>query len=250
MRTPFHIQPLSQWTGCLARRDRSKRLASAAQVDPAALTERSWFAHVLPAINQHGPSCCGQAWANCVEAILRGYLGAKIIPTGYQLDGYAIWKRGREKFYGNLDGGLYLEQGFAAALDLGILPPGTKLLAFPDTPRAVSDRLRVTPLVQGHRVHTGWESPDPENGCIDHQPPQRRNEGGHATLRIGLLCRYNLVFYPFLNSWGDWGWKGCGMMTSGHSEETALDNDVYAPGLPDDWQAYDGWKRYLTRTPQ
>jgi hypothetical protein len=242
------ILPLEQWTGCL----RTTRVASAPRA-PAPTTELpspvGWFGDLVPTISQHGPSCCGQAWANWMECMVRRYVDRDALKQDEQIDGYAIWEHGRKKYWaGDMSGGLYLWQGYQAAVDMGVLPPFSALAHIPDDPFAVRRALDISPLVQGHVVGQGWTNPNPRNGCIDHAVYPKPGDQGHATLRLGLLVQDDKVYYPLLNSWGrSWGWEGLGIMSASYSEQTRIDDDVYTAFLPSGWTDWRGWRDYVTR---
>lgn len=217
--------------------------------DPDDAPLAAWFNHCLPATNQNGPSCVGQAWANWLELMLRCYVGRGVLAPGEQIDGEAIWRRGRELFWGGtLDDGLYLSHGFHAMLDLGILPPGTELVQVAQDWRSIGRALLHTPLVQGHVVHEGWLHPDPRNGCLDHAPAPVGNGAGHATLCVGRLVKDGQRYRAGQNSWGtSWGWHGLFVLTDEEDAEGRMNDGPYTAVLPDDWTSYPGWRKAVTR---
>lgn len=241
---------MNQWRGALRtpRNTPSVPAASATAISEIP-TPIGWFDACVPTINQHGPSCCGQAWANWMECMVRRYVGRDAIPRGYQIDGYAIWAYGRQRYWnGDMSGGLYLWQGFHAGLDMGVIPPYSALAHIPDDPFAVRRALDLSPLVQGHIVGQQWADASPVNGCVDHSEYPSQQDQGHATLRIGLVIQANTVYYPLLNSWGEsWGWNGIGLMSARYSEVTRLDDEVYTALMPTNWTDYRGWRDFLTK---
>ena len=204
-----------------------------------------WFPWCLPTYNQQGPSCVGQAWANWLELMLRRYAAKDPFRPGEQISGERIWKRAREMFYGgNMEDGIELPQGFAAMVDLGLVPPEAQLLAIDPDWESVGFALGSTPLVQGHHVHKGWDNPDPESGCIDHSSFPTAADGYHATLRIGRLVQENIRFYISMNSWGQtWGWHGLYLMTEAEDAEGRMEDGPYTANLPAGWTSWEGWKK-------
>lgn len=209
----------------------------------------NWFEWLAPTTNQRGESCVGQAWANWMECMLRRYVGKAALAPGEQLDGWAIWKKGREMFWnGSLDGGLYLAQGFAAAVELGILPCAARLARVSPHAADLAAALADTPLVQGHLVHEGWYRPLPLNGCLDHAPAPTDAAGGHATLLAGVLRQRGGLYWPFLNSWGaDWGWNGLGLMSTEEWQEGWIGDGPVTAILPRGWETHRGWREHIVR---
>lgn len=213
---------------------------------------QEWFNEAIPTINQHGPSCCGQAWANWLEMMLRRYHpeGRGVLKEGEQLDGYAIWKHGRKMFYDGIEtGGLYLPQGFHALMDLGMLPPGTALFSISTDRNAIFKALAATPLVQGTIVGRDMDFPNPENGQIDESIiPSIRVDGAHATVIMAGLIQNEEPFLCAQNSWGsDYGWDGYFTMTMDHWYSVWIGDGPYTALLPFHWWEWDGWRKYVTR---
>jgi hypothetical protein len=205
-----------------------------------------WFWYCSPSINQDGNSCVGWGWAHWLTAMVRRYRDANAFAGGAQIDGQAVWQRGREMFWnGDMTGGLYLPQGFSALVDLGAIPPDSKLVEVNDDWDSVGLALRDTPLVQGHDIDSGWFRADPLNGCIGDAERPDGEEGSHCTLRIARLRQLAVQYYALANSWGDgWGRYGYGLMTEVKNEASTM-GPCYTARLPAGWQADDGWKRLL-----
>jgi hypothetical protein len=235
----------SHWCGCLPSGNRPAPALQASASDDAPLY--SWLDYALPTYNQAGPSCVGQAWANWLELMLRRYVSRTVLKPGEQLSGEQIWKRGRELYHGgDLRGGLKIPQGFVALRDLGFIPPDSRLIEIAPDWSSVGAALYATPLVQGHHVHAGWQTPAPQSGCLDHQPAPTRADGYHATLRIGRLVQDRTRFYLSQNSWGpSWGWHGCFLMTEAEDQEGRMQDGPYTIALPAGWEAWQGWKGAL-----
>ena len=208
-----------------------------------------WFRWCLPTVNQNGASCVGQAWANWLELMLRRYAEEDPFQPGEQISGEQIWRRGRELFYGgDMSDGLELPEGFEAMLSLGLIPPDSQLLAVDPDWASVGYALMSTPLVEGHKVHRGWASPNRQSGCIDHSPRPIRADGYHATLRIGRLEQDNTRFYVSQNSWGpSWGWHGLFLMNEAEDKEGRVPDGPYTANLPAGWTDWEDWKKGVVR---
>lgn len=206
----------------------------------------SWIRDVLPAESQNGPSCVGQAWANWLEAMLRRWARGAVPLGRWQLDGERVWRRARELFWnGDLSGGIYLSQGYAALIDLGWIPPDSKLRKIPEDWSSLGVALLEGPIVQAHQVHAGWYRPAPQNGCIDHKPEPTDADGYHATLLIGRSVRMEhgvtTRYLEGLNSWGErWGWHGCYLMTEAEWLEGLMPGGIYTADVY--LQKWTGWR--------
>lgn len=213
--------------------------------DGSSVEQATWTKYVVPPVNQIGPSCCGHAWANWMMMMVKRYVGKSDMQPDDQIDGYAIWKRGREMFWnGNMDGGLYLSQGFLAAQDLGIIPAEAQLVKIENEPMSISQALLSTPLVCGNFTNPGWYNPSTENGCLDHGADREKGMA-HATTMIGLLVQSNAVsttvFTLSVNSWGYWGWNGLFIMMAEQNYQTTIDGP-YAVEMPANWEKT--WKHH------
>ena len=222
--------------------------ASAEAAPVPVVSEYEWYPHAIPTYSQKFPSCVGHATANWLEMMLRRELGDSILGKGEQIDGDAIWKRGREMFHGgSLDGGLLMPQGFLAAIDLGILPPGATVVTLAPSVAAVAKRLSTSPVLQGTAVHEGWNEPDPSNGQIPLLLPNPF--AGHATCIVSVTKQGDNSFLPFQNSWGaGWGRFGYGMLRDDQWLQCLIDDPVSCDlGRP--LAAWDAWRKYVTRIP-
>lgn len=211
-------------------------------LDIKTLPARSWFktAHINTSQGSE-PSCVGQSFANVVEHLLGDRL-----PKDKQIDGRQIWREGRYSCYRNLQGGLYLDQGFRAAKHLGILPKETTYRRLKGWAE-INEYLGKVPIVQAHKVHDGWGQPDRKSGCINHAPAPTRNSGGHATVMVGMGLdeETGKVFVYGQNSWGeDWGRYGFFCMTTEEWEEGCCLPPL-AIILPRGWHKYRGWEKYV-----
>lgn len=208
----------------------------------------SWFGECSPTYNQNGPSCVGQGWANWCELMVRRYIDPKAFKGGWQIEGEAIWRKARQMYYGgDLSGGLALNEGFLAAKELGIFPDTAQSVRVANDWITIRQALKLTPLVQGHHVHYGWDQPSSVNGCIDHSPIPADSDGYHCTLRIGAIKQLNGSYYPFLNSWSSsWGWKGIGMMNVEEDQEGIMRGGLLtANGFSMD--KFTGWTKFMKK---
>lgn len=246
MKTPKQWWKNKVWNGCnLGEGVIDLKSAMTPEDVPPPFGWQNW---AVPTINQNGPSCCGQAWANWMEMMVRRYIGMDALKEGEEIDGYAIWKRAREMFYnGSLAGGLSLNEGFEAMLDMGILPPGSMLVDIAPLTDAICLALQETPLVQGHIVHSGWYDPNPENGCIDHTGHPGPGDGGHATCLIGHTIQKGRIYFVSQNSWGkDYGMAGYFTMSEDEWFEGYIGQGPCTASMPDGWEKWDGWRKFVT----
>jgi hypothetical protein len=210
-----------------------------------------WYDYMVPTYNQEFPSCVGHATANWIEGMLRKHVSMSALEAGEQIDGDAIWRKAREMFWGgSLDGGLLVDQGFQAAIALGILPRDSVVVRIGSSVAAVSHELLQTPVVQGNAVHDGWARPDPSNGSISLLMPDPF--AGHATCVVAV-ARVDAEHYslPFLNSWTNadgspWGRYGYGQLRDDQWAQCLMD-DPATCRLPADWTTWRGWERYVIR---
>jgi hypothetical protein len=212
-----------------------------------------WLMHSIPVDSQGDTNACvGYTTANWIEAMLRKTHGRDVLKPGQQIDGEAIWRRGREMFWPKESvesGGLWLWQGFEAAIDMGVLPPATatkeiKSLKF----EVLSEEMAKYPLAMAQATHNGWNFPQRESGFI------KRMKGdpaaGHAVLMVAMLKQGGKPYAMLQNSWGlDWGWHGCGILSESHWQLNALTVCCTAE-LPPMWRAWGGWRRFIKDRPE
>ena len=190
------------------------------------------------------PSCAGHAWANAIELILAREHGKAIFGEHGQLDGEAVWKHARERFYrGDLDGGLTLRQAFLACRDIGILSPETNMRRLPRDITPCYTQLDSTPVVTGHMVWDAWYRADPTNGYIP-AGPLRNGLGGHAVVLDRILLQDGESYPGGLNSWREFGWHSTYLMALGMWQASLLAAPV-APVFGGDWKGWRGWEKYI-----
>lgn len=210
----------------------------------------AWTKYAIPTYNQRFPSCVGHATANWFEMMLRFKLGRKAIPAGKQIDGDAIWRKARKMFWSREpleDGGLLMDQGFRAAIELGILPPNSGVMQVRMDVGMLSRMLHTEPVLQGTGVHRNWSAASRQNGQIPFDLPDPN--AGHATCIVGVIMQDGEPYVLFQNSWGaDWGYKGYGLMRADQWEQSLL-GPLTVCKLPDDYGDWTGWKNYLIDTP-
>jgi hypothetical protein len=181
-----------------------------------------------------------------MEMMIRRYVG-NVFQPGEQIDGDAIWKHARNMFYaGNYDDGLLLDEGFAAMMDMGILPVNTQFETIAQNWNDVSIALWHTPLIQAHHVHPGWFRPDPISGLIDHDPAPGPNDGYHATVLMATSTHGDDCFFVGQNSWGNnYARYGYFAMTEAEWLEGVCPDAPVTANLPAGWwEEWDGWKKW------
>jgi hypothetical protein len=227
-------------------------LANAKDYGPIAYNAE-WIYHSVPSDSQGDlGACVGYAWANWMEAMLRKHLGRDVLSPGEQIDGEAIWREGRRRFYPREreeDGGLLLEHGFEAALSMGILPKGSTLVRLRrNDPVALASAIRGNPLVIAQALHEHWNFPRKDNGFILRAKGDRFS--GHAIVLSGITKQRGQPFYVITNSWGTtWGWHGLCLLSESHYRLNTLAMPAYAV-LPDGWTAHEGWRRWVKMRPE
>ena len=206
-----------------------------------------WTKHTILTDNQHNlPACAGFATANWIECMVRSIHGKAAISEGQQINGEAIWRKARQMFWGHEpveNGGLFMDQGFKAAIALGILPPNTTVKMQDMNIERLSAILPYQPVLQGTQVSVGWNNPSRENGQIMEATPDPL--GGHATCIIGLLQQGPTNYILFQNSWGNkWGWNGYGLLTEQQWKDSLI-SPLSTAELPWDFETWQGWRDYI-----
>lgn len=207
----------------------------------------AWAKVAIPTYSQRYDDCDGHATANWVEMMLRRHVGRSVFADGEQINGEAIWRHARKMFFPNEPvegGGLYLEHGFLAAIDMGILPPDSGVTTVHLDIGMVSRMLRTEPVLQGNAVHNGW-SRAKSNGQIPLDLPNPK--AGHATVIVGVLKQGDHYYVMFQNSWGaTWGYGGFGLLRDDQWEQCLL-GPVAVCKLPDNWTEWKGWMDYVIK---
>lgn len=206
-----------------------------------------WTHYTILTDNQHNlPACAGFATANWIECMVRSYHGKTAISQGQQIDGEAIWRKARQMFWSHEPvegGGLFMDQGFKAAISLGILPPTTVVTMRDANLAELSRLLKYQPVLQGTQVSNGWNNPDKQNGQIWDSHPDPL--GGHATCIIGVLKQNDTRYVLFQNSWGDkWGWNGYGLLTEKQWIDSLI-SPLSSAILPWDFDKWQGWRDFI-----
>lgn len=240
------------WVGCKAPEyalGRATIAAAANTMSDGYIRQHNWDHYYIPTYNQSWPSCVGEASANWLEMMIRRYVGRDAIPFNHQIFGEAIWRRARDMFWGGTyDDGLFLDQGFLAMIDMGMVPHGSFVVRVAPTNYAISVALDKTPLLQAHNVFDGWFYPKP-NGQVNEGGVVKNFSGGHATCLFEQLWQNGAGYKMTQNSWGkDYGYNGSFIMSDVTWAKTLLDGPIYLQ-LPEGWERFEGWKQYVVPTP-
>jgi len=201
-----------------------------------------WLDRVQPVEQQLWGSCVAYATA-CVIEIEYNAFGRGLRPD-QQVDAMAIYRRARQMFWPREEwnaGGLYLDQGFWAAIDLEILPDGTEICEVNDGFEELGEVLMAHPLVQGHVVTPEWFSPDPEDGELPMlaEGYKAGEYGLHATALVGTQVQGKYEGLIGQNSWGRrWGMGGYFLMAKEDWAKTLLGDGPYWMVVPD----YKSWE--------
>ena len=223
------------------------RLSTGIPLLPGSAEIRGWSEFANPSDDQgNEQSCVGRAWAGWLECMIRRYIAQSAIPVGAQIDAHRIWARGREMFWGgSLDAGLYVHQGLAAMVDLGLVPPDTVPMRVTEESVSMAQVLLSTPVVWAHMVSQAWYTADPVNGGIapDIAPS---GLGAHCTLYLERLVQDGNGWCLLANSWGaDWGYYGLGLLRETNAIDYRLPNSFYTARIPDGWEKWRGWEKHL-----
>lgn len=169
-----------------------------------------FFDLVQPAFSQRLPDCVIQASACVIEIEykLRGHGMA----SDEQLSTVAWFRAAREMYWRDEpwdQGGLLLDQGFKAAIELGILPQGTRIRDADADAETIDAVLDHHPMIQAHFVTAGWFDTNPRDGEIRPGATIRGDAGLHATCLVGTQVDGEKYWLVGQNSWGaNYGWRG------------------------------------------
>jgi hypothetical protein len=207
--------------------------------------DHTWARYCVPAETQHWPSCAGHGWANWKEIMLRYKLGLGVLKPFEQISGDAIWRRGREVFYGDQNGGLTIGQAFEAAMDLGIFVPGSELKTLSRHEALYGDQFLRTPFVDAHDV-SAWETHGVQDNGQVFEGGTPNGTGGHCTVRISRMLQRERNFVQYLNSWGPtFGWNGCYTMSAEFDDDISLESRLYYVQEPEGWEKDSTWKKWI-----
>ena len=110
-----------------------------------------------------------------------------------------------------MDGGLTMQQGIDAVIDLGLYPPDTACERIDPLALSLLGALEYSPVVQGTWTWPGWRRPHELSGYVGRMTGFG---GGHATLVCAIDSNSGYWTPVFLNSWGPaWGRYGFGTLT-------------------------------------
>lgn len=197
-----------------------------------------WYSLTIPTYNQRFSSCVGESTANWIEPLIRKHIDRNYFAPDEQIDGEIIWRRGRELFWKGEPvekGGLMMDQGFLAAIDLGLLPAGTALTFLEATPESIAAQLQETPILHGCCVSEAWRDPNHDSGEIRSILPHPFAR--HATCIVAIAVQNGLWYVVFQNSWGNtWGRFGYGMLYGEYWRKQCLCDKPVTVRLPDGWK--------------
>ena len=217
---------------------------------PASAPVQGWADYAVPSDHQGAePSCVGHTVAGWIELMVRRYIARTAVPAGMQIDGSAIWRRGRERFWrGRMGGGLYLSQGIQAAVDLGLLPRGARAVRVAADWATIGEMLIQAPIVMGTQTWPEWYKADKDNGAVRGSHVGELL-GNHATLLLERLVHPGGGWHGlFQNSWGRaWGYHGLGVLDFGTLRNALMSSGLYSVSLPDDWTDYRGFEKFLIK---
>ena len=183
-----------------------------------------WFGEVIPTEAQTKPSCVGRATAQLLMCLIRREYGDDAIPRGYILPGDLLWaSRRRRMYYGDMTGGLMMDEGILEAVELGWLD-GVEygLASFPVNHAHLTKMLAVTPVLVGVGVNEDWPRADRLSGQIPIGRLPDVNQG-HAITLVDTQDYKGEEYTVLCNSWGrDWGRYGYGTLTTDQLAQAAI----------------------------
>lgn len=208
----------------------------------------NWSEYALTADDQGRMNTCETRSAmGYLEMHHRRYLGRDCIPKGMQLWDEEVYWTARRMFFPDspdVDAGLYLGNSFHAMIEMGILPPGTKVRKIELNAYAIAEQLQKTPIVQGHIFHKGWFHLSPQ-GQIGENYEHHPSMGGHATVGMQRLEKDSTQYILSQNSHSEEkGFHGYVLMTEEEYAETVMDNPVVID-LPKGWEDHRGWEKLI-----
>lgn len=249
---PKDLQIPSKWNGCIIPIENNasgRDFISPPSTDNIQVYQE-WTNYTLPTYNQCGPSCVGESWANWLECMLRRYVGKDILETEQQIDGYAIWKYGVEKYHdGNYKSGLLLEEGAQSMIALGLIPPESQIKFINRNDYSgICKQLFISPLVQAQIISDAWFKTNTSGQILEDVSTIYAINGGHATLFLEFLFQNNELFPFCQNSWGmEWGYYGYFLMSYEYWIKTEGGPMLCYIELPNRWDKWDGWKKYIKK---
>ena len=105
--------------------------------------------------------------------------------------------------------GLTFKDAFAAAKSAGWLRNMTRIVRVHDI-----YALRTQPILAAYKVTPAWDKVSPQ-GCLKHDEGDK-SRGLHAVdiVGFGAIPGVDKKCVWIENSWGQWGWRGLGVMTT------------------------------------
>jgi len=205
---------------------------------------------IMPSQTQVLPSCVAESLVDLVEWHIFNTTGDAV-----SLDAIPLFREARSVYWKehNVDaGGLFMGQAAYTAIEMGIVPPSTKVRHVTMTPRGVYTALKNSPLSIATYVDSGWtsESLDPKTGQINEL------EGvlplyAHSTLAVGTNLHNDVPLLVGLNHWGsEWGIGGLFCMSFRRFLNTYVQPAIYLEIDKEDFNNWDGYKDYIIEHPK
>ena len=183
----------------------------------------SWHMALTAIDTQLTPSCVGQGMTSSIEIMSAAHDGPIL-----RLDGEALWEYERMLNYGDLDGGLQVEEGIDAVCRFGLVPNDVEIYRVPLDQKSINDALQEGPLPIATCVHQGWDRDQmSDNGRINEWVRFIPGVGGHMTCMMANADLGGVNLIGSVNSWGpDYGKGGVFFMSAVHFISCAIDEPV------------------------
>jgi len=205
---------------------------------------QGWSNYVLPPTSQYKLGLCVCVASCCaLEMKIRRDMGAEYLPYPMQLDPRPLFKHARAKHWPDEpwdEGGLLLDQGYDAMMDLRWIPKDTEIARI-STMHFAGMWMEDFPGIMGLGITDGWmqDRVSQRTGQIDESMSPAQSLAGHALTMVSFIEMVQQQFLLFANSgWKEtWGNNGYGVATLPYIKEALLDDCLFLK-FNSDWRSH------------